>query len=556
VKGAGVQRRHFRRYETIVQVLVRHGFLYVVDTLGLGPLVGAAGRLAHGRGAAGRNVDANWAERVTEVLTELGPTFVKLGQLASTRTDILPAELVAALESLQDAVPPFGFATVNRILHSAWGEEPAQVVELDPTPLAAASIGQVHTGRLPGGSAVVVKVRRPGIVPQARTDFEILANLAELAERRTEWGRRYGLTLLVEELVHTMEDEMDFTMEGRYTDQARRQASDQVLIPAVHWQWTRPDVLMVERLEGIKILTGASIRDAGLDPARLAALAVETMFRQIFVDGFFHADPHPGNVHAAADGRLIMLDWGMVGHLSPPMRTRSVDLLLGMVQRRADRVVTALLRMGVVDQAVDRDRLTRDVERLRRRYYETSLASFSLGQALTDLFGLAARYRIRIPGEYALVAKTAVTLDGLVRRLDPRGSLVEYGRRLAPELIWSRYGPQYWRDRLLDDVQRWEQVLEDLPESTERLLDRIQRGELHILLEHKNLDGIMAHWERLANRLGLSWLLGAVIVGSALVLQPGRLLDLAGIPVGEYAFVAAVGLALWVVIGAIRRGRL
>jgi ubiquinone biosynthesis protein len=353
-----------------------------------------------------------------------------------------------------------------------------------------------------------------------------------------------------------MEDEMDFTMEGRYTDQARRQASDQVLIPAVHWRWTRPDVLMVERLEGIKIVTGASIREAGLDPARLAALAVETMFRQIFVDGFFHADPHPGNVHAAADGRLIMLDWGMVGHLSPPMRARSVDLLLGMVQRRADRVVTALLRMGVVDQAVDRDRLTRDVERLRRRYYETSLASFSLGQALTDLFGLAARYRIRIPGEYALVAKTAVTLDGLVRRLDPRGSLVEYGRRLAPELIWSRYGPQYWRDRLLDDVQRWEQVLEDLPESTERLLDRIQRGELHILLEHKNLDGIMAHWERLANRLGLSWLLGAVIVGSALVLQPGRLLDLAGIPVGEYAFLAAVALALWVVIGAIRRGRL
>jgi ubiquinone biosynthesis protein len=553
VRGAP-HRRHLARYRTVVQVLVHHGFLQVVDMLGLGHLVGAVRRMAGLRPAL--QGDVTWPERLRAVLVDLGPTFVKLGQLASTRTDVLPQELVRVLETLQDDVPPFPFPTVLDTLKTAWGRDPADVIDLDPEPLAAASIGQVHRGRLKSGAEVVVKVRRPGIVEQATTDFEILTHLADLAERRTEWGRRYGLKLLVEELVHTMEDEMDLTMEARYTDQARRLATSEVLVPEVFWAWTTADVLTLERLEGIKVTTGDQLVAEGLDPSRIAARLVETMFRQIFLNGFFHADPHPGNVHVAKDGRLILLDWGMVGHLSPDMRARSVDLLLGMVQRRADRVVAALLRMGVVDRQVDRDRLTRDVERLRRRYYETSLASFSLGQALTDLFALAARYRIRIPGEYALLAKTAVTLDGLVRRLDPRGSLVEYGRALAGDLIWNRYGPRYFWDRAVDDFQHWEAILEQLPDTVDRVLARIERGELNVVLEHKNLDGILAHWERLATRLGLSWLLGAVIVGAALVARPERLSAMVGLPFGEYVFFAAAALALWLVMGAIRRGRL
>ncbi len=553
MRGAS-HRRHLARYRTVVQVLVHHGFLQVVEMLGLGHLVGAVRRMAGLRPVL--REDVTWPERLRAVLVDLGPTFVKLGQLASTRTDVLPRELVRVLETLQDDVPPFPFPTVLDTLQRAWGRDPADVIDLDPEPLAAASIGQVHRGRLKSGAEVVVKVRRPGIVEQATTDFEILTHLADLAERRTEWGHRYGLKLLVEELVHTMEDEMDLTMEARYTDQARRLATSEVLVPEVFWAWTTADVLTLERLEGIKVTTGDQLVAEGLDPSRIAARLVETMFRQIFLNGFFHADPHPGNVHVAKDGRLILLDWGMVGHLSPDMRARSVDLLLGMVQRRADRVVAALLRMGVVDRQVDRDRLTRDVERLRRRYYETSLASFSLGQALTDLFALAARYRIRIPGEYALLAKTAVTLDGLVRRLDPRGSLVEYGRALAGELVWSRYGPRYFWDRAVDDFQHWEAILEQLPDTVDRLLARIERGELDVVLEHKNLDGILAHWERLATRLGLSWLLGAVIVGAALVARPERLSAMVGLPFGEYVFFAAAALALWLVMGAIRRGRL
>ncbi|MGC8488689.1 MAG: ABC1 kinase family protein, partial [Clostridia bacterium] len=422
--------------------------------------------------------------------------------------------------------------------------------------MAAASIGQVYRARLHDGQAVVVKVRRPGIVDDAETDFEIMRGFAEMAERRTEWGRQYGLTVLVDELVATLRDEMDFQSEGRYTDQARAAGGGAILVPQVYWQYTRPDVLVMSRIEGIKIMSGQGLARRGIDPDRLAARIVEAVYRQIFLDGFFHADPHPGNVHVSPDGVPIFLDWGMVGHLSPTMRERSIDLLLGMMERRPDRVVRALLRMRAVDSRVDKEALTRDVEHLRRRYYEASLAEFSLGQALTELFGLAWRYHIRVPGEYALLAKTAVTLDGLVRRLNPEGSLVEYGRGLAAPLLWTRFGPRHLATTAAESGLRWLQLLEGLPDDAEEALQWVRRGELHIVLEHKNLDTMLAHWERLANRVGLSFVLGGLVVGTALITHPGHLDRLFGLPIGEYTFMAAVAMALFILLAALKGGRL
>jgi ubiquinone biosynthesis protein len=554
--GWARRRRHLRRYQHVANTLAHYGFLYVVDAMGLGGLVSAGRRItAGGRGGL---PDPSWPERLTQVLTALGATFVKLGQLASTRTDVLPPAVVAALERLQDQVPPVPFVAVQNTLRTAWGQDPDTVVALDPEPLAAASIGQVHRGTLIDGTAVVVKVRRPGIAEQARTDFEILEGLADLLERRTPWGQEYGVKELARELVRTMQDEMDFTLEGHNTEVARQHAQNrqEVVIPEVLWTWTRPDVLMLTEVDGVKIHDADQVRAMGLDPSQVASRLVAVMYRQIFLDGFFHADPHPGNVHLTRDGRLILMDWGMVGQLSPEMRDRSTDLLLGMIRGRSDQVVDALLRLGVVTGEVDRRGLERDVERLRRRYYETALSRFRLGDALTDLFHLANRFHVRIPGEYALLAKTAVTLDGLVRRLDPEGSLVEYGRPLAGELLWSRFNPERLAGEAMDLVGDWARVARDMPHGIEHLLRRIERGEIHIVLEHKNLDSVLSHWETLVNRLGMSFLLSALIIGSALVVHRDQLDRLTALPFGEYVFLATAAMALWVLLGALRRGRL
>lgn len=550
------RRRHLLRYQSVVNVLVRHGFLYVVDSLGLGGWVTAARRLGHGLETG---LDSGWAERLALALTDMGTTFVKLGQLASTRTDILPDNVIKALEQLQDAVPPFDFTVAMGILEKAWEQDPRAIApEIDPVPIAAASIGQVHAGRLADGSEVVIKIRRPGMIEQSRTDFEILQDLAELAERRTPWGREYGVVAMVEELIRAMEDEMDFNIEGRHTELARRHlATDpRVLVPRVHWQWTRPDVLVMSRLAGTKIVDADGIRELGLSPEDLARHLVHVMYQQIFIDGFFHADPHPGNVHIGPAGELIFLDWGMVGQLSPAMRERSVDLLVGMIRGRSETVVDALLRLGIVSQNMERKNLEREVERLRRQYYETTLEQFHLGRALTDLFAVANRYHVRIPSEYAILAKTAVTLDGLVRRLNPKGSLIEYGKPFAARLFWSRWGPEHVRDALWDNARQWIHVLGEMPQGLDRLMERIDRGEIHIILEHKNLDHVLDHWEKLINRVGMSLLLGALIVGSGLVVHRDSLDHITALPFGEYVFLAAAAMALWVIIGAIRRGRL
>ncbi|MCL8209155.1 MAG: AarF/ABC1/UbiB kinase family protein [Actinomycetia bacterium] len=549
MRGWGGRGRSLARYEAIAAVLARHGLAYVADVLGIG----------RRRVRTLAPPDAGWPERLVYVLAALGATFVKLGQLASTRTDLLPPEALAALERLQDAVPPVDFATVRRTLEAAW-ERPVDAVlaALDPEPLATASVGQVHAARLRDGTEVVVKVRRPGIVEEARADFVIVRDLAELAERRTPWGKAVGVRALAEELIHTMEAELDFRREARNTDRARRHlaARRDVAVPHVYWEWTRPDVLVLSRLEGAKLTDAAALRRLGFRPEEVAARLVGVMYEQIFVDGFFHADPHPGNVHLAPDGTLLLLDWGMVGELGPEMRRRSVDLLLGLMRGRSDWVVDALLRMGAAGPDVDRAGLVAAVEQLRRRYYEAALDEFNLGQALGDLLRVARAHRLAVPGDYAVLAKTAVTLDGLVRRLDPRATLVDYGRAFVGPLLWSRFGPEGLKEVLIDQGRGWARVLERLPYGVDRLIDRIDRGEVRIQLEHRHLDRLLAHWENLIRHLAMTLLLGALLVSSALVAHRTAVDRIVGAPVGEWIFFAASILALLLLAEGLLRRRL
>lgn len=544
------------RYRQIAEILGRHGFFFVLDSLGLSRHLPWGWRM---RQSPAPPIDARWPERLRLVLADLGPTYIKLGQLASTRSDVLPPDVVQSLEHLQDDVPPFDFSEVTRILANEWGADyPALVEHVDPEPLAAASIGQVHRARLADGRAIVVKVRRPGIVEQSEADFRILRTLAELAEHRWSWAQEAQLTEVVEELISALREEMDFTIEARNTDTGRANLtdSDEVVVPEVIWSLTRSSVLVLEDLPGEKITDGAALARTGREPGQLARTLVAVIYRQIFEQGFFHADPHPGNIHLDAEGRLIFLDWGLVGVLSRIMRHHSVDLVLGLAQGDSELVADALMAMNGNRWQTDRMRLVRDIERLRHRYYEAQLGSFPVGQALSDIFRVARRHHLQVPSEYLLLARTAVILDGVVRQLDPAFSLVELGKPMALELIRQRLDPRDWLGPAVGAGRRSLASLMALPGELERTLATLSRGEVRIVLEHRNMDHILWHWEKLANRIALSFLLGAIVLGTAWVVRRQQLTHLPGLPFGTYAFVVTLVLAAGLFLAAVRRGRL
>lgn len=546
----------FRRYREIAEVLTRHGLVLVVEHLGLFAHLSWLRRVT---GRRNPEPPKSWPDRVRLALTDLGPTYVKLGQLASTRSDVLPRELVAALETLQDDVPPFPFAEVRQILERVWGRPPEEVlVALDPTPLAAASLAQVHVGRLMDGREVVVKVRRPGVMRHSEADFTILEDLAAVAERRTEWGRVYGLRTLVDELVRTMRLELDYTIEAANTEQARANFTDDpgVVVPEVIHALSSEEVIVLERLEGIKVGDRDRLVAAGIDPKAVARRLVASLYQQVFEDGFFHADPHPGNIHVDEEGRLIWLDWGLVGNLSPRMRRRSVELILGLTQARSDKVIDALLKLGAVDREVDRSRLWGEVEHLRQRYYDTALGHFEIGRALMDLFRVAATFKILIPREYTLLAKAAITADGVVRKLDPELTLVDLSRPFARRLILNQLDPREWMPLAGEAGLEYAKTLGALPDELEAALKTVGEGTLRIIIEHKNLDTILESAERYFNRVALSFLLGGVIVGLAMVVHPTELDHIARLPIGEYAFALAVLLGLLGLVTAARRGKL
>ncbi len=543
------------RLRQMAEVVAQHGLMMVMDEIGLTRYLPWGQRL---RTKHWPPIEAEWPDRVRSVLVNLGPTYVKLGQLASLRPDVLPGELVRALAHLQDDVPPVDFDEVTAIVERAWGGPTRRFVAwLDPVPLAAASIGQVHQARLFDGRRVVVKVRRPQVWEQAQADFRILRTLANKAEQRIEWARQYGIRGLVEELVATMQDELDFTVEAQNTDTARRllAQAENVRIPEVIWPLTRPDVLVLESIRGVKVNDRDRLQAQAENLQTVARRYVHVLYQQIFLHGFFHADPHPGNVHVDPKGRLVFLDWGMVGNLTPDMRSRSVTLVLGLARGESRQVADALIAMAADGGTVDRLALVRDIERLRRRYYETALKEFRLGQALGDIFQVARRYHLSIPPEYLLLAKVAVTADGVVRELDPDFSLLEMGKPLVGELIWHQVNPVSWMPDALYHARQWAGSVWALPGELERALATISRGDIHIVLEHKNLDRVMGHWEVLVNRLALSLLLAAIVLGLALVAHRERLQQMAGLPLGDYAVILTVSLAIWALVRAVRRGK-
>jgi ubiquinone biosynthesis protein len=511
--------RHLQRYQQIGRILTRYGFGYVLTQLGIGRAITPG--LERLRFSSSEILRATPAERVRMVVEELGPTFIKLGQILSTRGDIVPAEFTRELEKLQDTVPPTPFPPIQAQVEREL-KRPLQDVfpSFDPTPVASASLGQVHLATLAGGEEVAVKVFRPGVAKTIETDLDILLELATLAEKRTDWGEYYGVTSLAQEFADTLRTEQNYEQEGHNIDRYRQIFAEEayVHVPEVYWDTTTRRVLTMERIEGIKITDVDALREAGLDCKVVARRNIRILLKAVLQEGFFHADPHAGNFMVLPHEVIALMDFGIMGHLDHAERLGLVQLFVGLFRQETDRVVEALSDLGIATRAADRRNLARDLDRLRMRYFGLELERIRARSFVEDLMGLAFSNRLRMPSNLVLVFKTIAMLEGISLQLDPDINVFTEVEPYVRDVLLELQSPVVRAREVADQVRESVEALLMLPGQVQRMLEQVEGGEGNLSMRLRGLDDPARRITTAANRLVLAILAAAFVIGPALII--------------------------------------
>jgi len=547
-----VRTGNLRRFSQISRVLIRHGFGFVFDVR----------RDRREKKGLQEFLAPNFGVRLRRALDDLGPTFVKFGQLLSTRSDILPESVLAELQKLQDTVALMPFETARGILERELGAPVEEVfASLDPIPLGSASIGQVYRATLKGGEVVAVKVQRPEAPRRVGADLEIMRDFASLLDRR--FGRRVFVDVrgLVAEFEGVIRRELDYDAEAR---NARRFAANfagtPVVIPAVYRELSTSKVMTMEYLEGTKF---GDIRPLLLRPKerrRVASMGAEAIFKMAFEDGFFHGDPHPGNLILTPEGDLALLDFGMVGYMSRGDIEALSRLFIAVIQRDAAAALRGLEGLGVRYAPEVRGELAQDLREFLYKYSGLSVGEVTLGQALSELISLARRYRMSVPPVFPLLTKALVTAEGLSRTIDPTLNVYEIAQPYARRLLAARYEPENVLEGMGELALEYARYVEDYPEQLRLLLTELEDGELEVQLRHRGLDELVGEVDVLANRLVFAVVTAALLVGSSMLgafVQSGPQVPFLDVPVVAFAgFSVALVMATIVLIVIFRSSRL
>ncbi|MBX6312510.1 MAG: AarF/ABC1/UbiB kinase family protein [Isosphaeraceae bacterium] len=528
-----------RVYE-IARVLIKYGYRDVAAALHLEGLVRPFERVALGDEVPPHDR----ARRLRLVCEDLGPTFVKLGQLLSTRPDLLPEAYTNELAALRDDVRPFPFSEVEAILAEEYGRPLSEIfVELDPEPVASASISQVHRAVLHDGRRLALKVRRPGIEKIVQADLDILRNLAQLAERRLPFLAPYGPVAIAREFERSLKRELDLNRELRNMERCRAQLAREPAahVPEVAKELSTSRVLAMEFIEGVGVDDLDGIARLGADPKEVAARGARILLTQIFTFGFFHADPHPGNLRVLPGGVIAPLDYGMFGQLDARTRERIADLLLGLLSQDTDRVVRDLELLEIRGNGVDPKALRRDVGELVAAYSDLTLDNIDLAQLLRELITLIRTHHLRIPPDLVLLIRALVTIESVGRHLDPHFDIATHLQPFIRSLLKRRYSP--WRllsqtARTAEDMHRVAQLL---PEVLVQSLESIQRGELTVRFDLQHFERLVRQLTRASNMLAAGIVIAGLIVGSSLLVRVG----VGPISLGFTGFAIASVLGLW-----------
>jgi ubiquinone biosynthesis protein len=551
--------RHLTRYRQILTVFFKYGFGDLIELLKIEQYIEIGLQLIS-KNRRSRLEKLSRAQRVRMACEELGPTYIKFGQILSTRPDLVPVDFIKELSKLQDNVPSSPFSEVSKIIESELGGRPEDIFDFfEKTPLASASIGQVYRATLKDGEAVAVKVQRPGIKKIIEVDLEIMLHLATLMEHHIEEMSLHQPVKIVEEFARTLEKEIDYTIEATNMERIARNFLNDltIYVPKVFRDTTTESVLTTEFVEGIKVSEIDRLEKAGLDRKLIIARGADIVLKQIIKHGFFHADPHPGNIFVLPDNVICLLDFGMTGSVDRRTREDFIDLAESVVNRNESRATQVLLKLTYRDEDPDIRLLEKDVADFMGRHLHNSLKDIKIGKLLNNLLELAFQHRLRIPPDIFLMLKAFSTIEGVGLMLDPDFDMIQQAVPFIKEVKRARVSPQ----RITGDIFRLAielfQFVENFPKDILSITRLIKQQKLSLNLEYKGLDKMLSTYDQISNRISFSIIIAALIIGSALVIMskvPPLFYDISLI--GIVGFLAAAIMGIWLLVAILRKGRL
>ncbi len=553
------QMRRLNRYKEIGSVFVRYGFGYVFDEIGLFHVLSLKDKVA-AEIKNGNTKEAGY--RIRCMLEELGPAFIKLGQLLSIRSDLLPDEIIKELELLQDQVPQVPVKEIKAKIEQDFGRPAEEVFDyFNEQCVAAASIGQVYEAVLLTGESVMVKVQRPGIKEIVDTDLAILKDLSRAIEQRYEWAQYYNVTEIVDELSESIRRELDYLEEARNTETVQMQFADceQIKVPEIYDDYTTSHILTMEKIDGVKVNELHNMVASREEKRQIAELLVSSFITQILKEGFFHGDPHPGNIlYVPEKKQLVFIDFGQVGRLSAGMRYDSADMMMGIMQDEPEKIVKSIFRMAYVPSDVDEKHFHDEVEWISKQLSRSNGGNINLGLVVKDLFAAAQEHRIILPKEMTMMGKALITIDGIISDIDPELDMISLARPYGEQLMRERYDPAKIGKRLWSQAENLSDTLTNIPSQVEDVLDQASKGDLKFEISLSEINRILNKFDRISNQVSFSLTLLAfsiVVLGLIVGSTFGNNTILTSVPAIEIGFVIAFGMFLLIIYSIMRSGR-
>ncbi|MCK5459588.1 AarF/ABC1/UbiB kinase family protein [Candidatus Parcubacteria bacterium] len=498
-------------------------------------------------------------QRTRLACEELGPTFVKLGQILSTRPDLIPREFTEEFSKLQDNVPPFAFFQVEKLFEEEFGKSIDELfVEFNDRPVAAASLSQVHKAKLANGEVVAVKIQRPNIKERIKSDISILFDLVKFMEKKLVNGYIYQPMEIVKEFSRTIKQELDFVSEGRNIDKFRInfKENEAVCIPKVYWQLTTPKILTMEYINGVKISDVNKSKNSRFDKKIISARGADMILKQIFKDGFFHGDPHPGNIFVMKNNVVALLDFGMVGRVDEDTMADMANLLIATIEKDADKIIKILEKMDIVCSDINLKELKIEIKNFVDKYYGISLKQLEIGVIIEEILEIMIHHQIKIPSDLVLLSKSLVIIEWVGRDLDPDFDMVSHAKPFAKELLSKKYSIiNLWKKGRATTEELFD-FLQIFPKEFSLLIKSLRKGEFNINFQHKGLERLILEIDRASNRLSFSMIIGSLIIGSSFVIQANIGPFIFGYPaIGIIGYLFASFLGLFLIISILRSGK-
>jgi ubiquinone biosynthesis protein len=547
--------RNVQRVRHITTVLIKHGFGQVIEKLDLEYRIFVK---KFAKSSQEITPQLSTAERARMVLEDLGPTFTKLGQVLSTRPDLVPINFITEFKKLQDRVPPIGFQEISDQITLALGKSPEQIfASFDPRPIASASIGQVHKAQLLStNEEVVVKVQRPVIRSIIESDLDILYLLARLIENNIPETKMYSPIGIVEEFDKAIHRELDYTIEAQNMIHFRRNFMHDktIYIPKVYRELSTRNVLVTEYIHGTKI---SEVIRSSEEKKQLARIGFRSILKQIFIDGFFHGDPHPGNLFVLDNNAIAFVDFGMMGRLDQEMKDDLADLLIAVINQDIGQIAHILAHLGVQTTTIDMRDFRRDIADIMDRYYGVPLHQIELGQVTREMVDVALKHQVKIPPDYTLMIKALLTIENIGKQLDPDLNAIEESKPMVTMILKERWNPRRIFSDSLVNFKNLSLTLKEFPVQLHQILEELRQGKLRIEFEHVHLERFILMLDTASNRITAGLVIAALIIGSSIIMHTNRGPIFMGFPLlGIIGYVAAGIIGFWLLLSIFRSGKL